>query len=79
MASTRKRVSFRGIVRGEHGEEAECTGSATEVSLPGLPPQYVHFHIEAVSKPLPDGNYTVFALGQNAPARRMNSQWLAPS
>ena len=79
MASMRKRVSFRGIVRGEQGEEAECTGSATEVSLPGLPPQYVQFHIDTVSKPLPDGNYIVFALGQSAPARYVNGQWLAPT
>jgi hypothetical protein len=79
MASTRRRIRFSGTVLSEHGVEgADCTGSATEVSLPGQPPQYVQFHIDSVSKPLPDGNYIVSALGQNSPAHYVNGQWLAP-
>jgi hypothetical protein len=75
MASTERRVGFTGIVRGE-GQEAECVGSVTEVSLSGMPPQYVRYRIDSCSKSLPDGDYMVFAHGGNFAARHVAGNWL---
>jgi hypothetical protein len=45
MASSRRRIRFEAIVRGEL-QEAEVYGSMTEVSLPGLPTQYVEYRVD---------------------------------
>jgi hypothetical protein len=76
MASTQQRVRFTGVVRGQGGE-AECAGWVTMVTLPGLPPEYTQYHIDTLSKPLPDGNYTVFAHGGSYAVRYVNGHWLA--
>ncbi len=77
MASSRQRVRFDGIIRGE-GYEAECTGRVTMVSLSGRLPTYTQYSIDAVSKALPDGEYTVFAHGTCYPVRQRGGYWLAP-
>ena len=76
MASTKRRVRFKAIIRGQGGE-AECTVWATEVTSPGVPPAYATYEIDSVSKPLPDGDYTVSVNDESHPVRRMNGHWLA--
>jgi hypothetical protein len=78
MASTRERVTFAGIVRGE-GREATCTIEATRVSLRGMPgaSHTAHWSMVDVSESLPDGKYEVMADGQITKVRLVNGQWLA--
>jgi hypothetical protein len=76
MATTRQRVRFTGIIRGE-GHEAECAGWVLTVSLSGMPPTYAQYSIDTVSKALPDGNYRVFAHGASYAVRYQNGNWLA--
>jgi hypothetical protein len=77
MASTRERVTFSGIVRGE-GQEATCTIEATRVSLRGEPgvSHTTHWSMVDVSESLADGKYEVFADGQCNKVRLINGQWL---
>jgi hypothetical protein len=77
MQSTR-RIPFKGTIRG-HGGEAECSGWVDEISLSGQPPDYARYRIERVFKPLPDGDYTLFAHGAAQSVRLQNGQWGAAS
>lgn len=78
MASTKERVTFPGIVRGE-GREAICTVEATRVSLRDAPgvSHTAHWSMVDVSESLPDGKYEVVADGQRTKVRLVNGQWLA--
>ena len=79
MPSIRERVRFTGILRSE-GQEAECTVWATKVSLPGSNAvAYAKYSIQSVSKPLPDGNYTLTVNGEQYAVRCHNGNWLAAS
>jgi hypothetical protein len=72
----RQRVRFVAVVRGQGGE-AQCEGWVTIVTLPGLPPEYTQYQIDTLSKPLPDGSYTIIAHGRSVPLRYANGNWLA--
>lgn len=77
MASSRERVCFPGKLRGE-GREADCTVWATRVDAPGNgPPAYVEYAIKDVSKPLPEGNYTVSTNGEAIPVRYHGGYWVS--
>jgi hypothetical protein len=76
MAATERRVRFSGVVRGASGE-AECGGWVTEVTLPGLPPDYREYRIDTLSKPMPDGEYTLSVHGTSQPVRYYG-HWLSP-
>jgi hypothetical protein len=77
MTSTRERVSFPGIIRGQ-GQEAHCTVYATKVSLPGTSESAItDCDIQNVSKRLPDGNYQVTYAGRTDAVRYQGGNWLA--
>lgn len=78
MASTKRQVSFPGVLRGQ-GHEATCTVLMTETSAPGsgLPPAYGQFSVRNVSKRLPDGEYTITVNGQTDKVRCQDGNWLA--
>jgi len=79
MASTRERVSFFGVLRGQ-GYEATCTVWATKVTQQGTGNvAYARYTIENVSKVLPDGTYQVLTNGQSFLVRLKNGNWLALS
>jgi hypothetical protein len=77
MGSLMQRVRFPGLLRGE-GHEANCTVSATKVSLRGTNHfRYVKYAIDDVSKALPDGLYQLAANGEMIPLRHRGGYWLA--
>jgi hypothetical protein len=77
MSSTKERVAFPGILRGE-GHEASCTVWATKVTQQGTGNSaYARYSIENVSRVLPEGNYQVSANGQSFAVRFANGNWLA--
>lgn len=79
MASTREKDSFPGILRGQ-GHEANCTVSATKVTLPGSRfSTYAKLSIKNVSKSLPEGEYQLFANGASFTVRYQNGDWLSAS
>ena len=79
MAAMTRRIRFVGVVRGgEYDLEVECRGSAIETRVLDRAPQYSAFQIDRLSRPIADGDYIVYALGQSAPVRRVNGDWLAP-
>src|SRR3984893_15014471 len=79
MASTRERVSFPGLLRGQ-GHEASCTVRATKVTLPGTGHfAYTQYSIENVSKTLPEGEYQLSANGEVSTVRHQNGHWLSAS
>jgi hypothetical protein len=76
MASTRRRVSFPGILRGQE-QEARCTVTATEVSLPGVATYRCEYSITNVSKALPGGEYQLSTNGEVIAVRYQNGAWLS--
>ena len=59
MAFTRDPIRMSGILRGS-GETAQCMMTALRVTLAGTRlSKYCQFSIEWISKPLPDGNYSL--------------------
>jgi hypothetical protein len=77
MASLMQRVRFPGLLRGE-GHEANCTVSATKVSLRGTSVSaYTRYAIDDSSMALPDGFYQLFANGEVIPLRYQGGDWLA--
>ena len=78
MASTRHRVSFPGVLKGQ-GHEATCTVPATRnVSLPETSDSnYIYSIPEKISEILPEGDYTLCVNGQRIPMRFQNGAWRA--
>ena len=77
MTSMKERVLLTRRFSGQ-GHEADCTVSATKVTLPGGPSAYTRYSVEAGSKALPEGNYQVFlANGETSPVRRHGRDWLS--
>ena len=77
MYSTRERVSFPGVLRGQ-GHEATCTIYATKVSLPGTSASAItDCDIVHVSKVLPEGIYELVARGETTKIRFKNGFWLS--
>jgi len=59
MAFTREPVRMAGILRGR-GETAQCMMSAMRVTLDGTRlSKDCQFSLEWISKPLPEGNYSL--------------------
>ena len=78
MASTRRQVRFTGSICDLSGAEIDtCEGWVTKVSLQGLPPRYIQYHIDTLSKPLPDGDYIIVAPGTRERVRYQGGQWLS--
>jgi len=76
MPTYRERVSAEGILRGHgHNAEPQCRISATKISLGTTDFTYSQFGIESISKPLPDGNYQLLALGYELPVRYRGGIW----
>jgi hypothetical protein len=81
MSSSRERVSFPGVLRGQ-GHEARCTVEAEKVRLPGGSDiNYTNYRIKpgSISKLLPNGNYTLTVNGELHEARHHNGLWSAAS
>jgi len=77
MASTRKLVNFPGILTG-HGQRATCIVSAVQVTLGGTSVSaYTDYSITNVSRPLPDGDYELFANGEKSRVRLQDGSWLS--
>jgi hypothetical protein len=77
MASTRKSVSFPGVLTGQ-GLQATCTVSAVEVTLGGTGESaYTDHSIGNVSKLLPDGDYELLANGEKSQIRLKDGSWLS--
>lgn len=77
MASTRKSVSFPGVLTGQ-GQQATCVVSALEVTLGGTNESaYIDYSISSVSKMLPDGDYELVANGEKSRIRLKNGSWLS--
>jgi hypothetical protein len=75
----KERISFSGKLRGD-GHEAECTVSATRVTLPGTSAvALAEYSIQKVSKTLPEGRYQLFAHGEVINLRHHSGQWLSDS
>jgi hypothetical protein len=75
--SIKERVPFFGVITAAGGIQAECTVSAIRATSPGLPLVYSEFRIEAVSRDLPDGVYTVAANHTKRRLRHQGDFWLA--
>ena len=76
--STRQRVCFPGIIRGDGGE-ATCKVWMTKVTLPGIDAvNYIDWSIRDVSLNLPDGNYEVIVNGQTSQVAQRNGTWVNP-
>jgi hypothetical protein len=70
LPTYKERVIADGILRGDgHDAEAHCRVSATKVSLGTGEFTYSKYHLESISKPVPEGNYHLFALGSVLPVR----------
>lgn len=76
MVSSRQRVRFEGMLRGE-GREATCVVAATAVSLPGGPTAFCEYSVESVSTQLPPGRYELLARGETNRLRYDGRSWLA--
>jgi hypothetical protein len=77
MASTRKSVSFPGVLTGQ-GQQATCMVSAVEVTLGGTSESaYIDHSISSVSKMLPEGDYELVANGEKSRIRLKNGSWLS--
>jgi hypothetical protein len=77
MQSTKERVSFAGILRGE-GHEEPCTVSALKVTLPGDGVSaYARYSVSNVSQPLPEGEYQLSVNGRSFALRHRGGKWLS--
>lgn len=77
MASIQEWVSIPGILRGETGDETQCTVRALKVGLPGTDNfSYTRCSIEHVEGPLPEGRYEVRFAGQVNTAQFRGGYWL---
>ena len=77
MASTRKLVSFPGVLTGQ-GQQATCTVSAVQVTLGGTNESaYTDYSVSNVSQMLPDGDYELFANGNKSRVRLKDEAWLS--
>jgi hypothetical protein len=77
IPSGQRRIRFTGLLQGE-GQEAECSGWVIETMSRGeLPPTYGDYRIDTVSKPLPDGSYTLLTHGSRLLLRAAEDGWEA--
>lgn len=76
MASSQRRVRFQGVLR-SNDQEVTCQITATEVSIPGVPPAYCQYAVNSVSKKLPPGKYELTTRGEVIRVRFDGNFWLA--
>jgi hypothetical protein len=75
-SSTRRRVSFPGVIRGQ-GQEVACTVAATEVNIPEFTTTYCCQHsITNIAKALAEGEYQLTTNGKVIAVRHLNGSWL---
>ena len=71
-----KRVSFRGVLRGDGGT-ALCTVSAMKVTAPDTGAvYYTDYAISHVSVELPDGKYELLANGESILVILCKGSWI---
>jgi hypothetical protein len=76
MTTYKEQVHAPGVVRGDgHDNEADCTVSALKISLGSADFTYSAFKMVRLSKPLHDGKYFLFTLGQVLPLRYHLGIW----